>query len=592
MLMFKHFTGATVLISILLLQPVFVPEAMGEKMKDIRKLSQHFIDTTGDTSPWRFIPEDNIASISTSEHPGMLKIKEAGKGTDIKGILEEPINLAEYPPPWEFQMGLIQRVNMSKGSEEQANYAFGLNLVVTFSDPSTWPEDRTQRPPDTHELQLLVVHLGNFGENYRIGVPQVKHTPLNFYDPAPEVYMLYGRGDLAPSVNGNWNVPYVWVGIDEGTSAGSWRKLGGPASHDLRFRVSLTSRENISVGMGFSHHAGHRHRNFNTSEFGQITGIWEIGPIVSLDNWIPDVLAKELDLDGPPEWVPTLKSRSKTVWAEYGEDTLKPLDEIFGLRAPDPKFPCYVDYAMFFANGPDTIEQFSEDFNIPGFLADFKYYIEGNAFQETLSNPGYLTVTQYGDNAGWAMSPIARGWPKYAIDLSEKYHPPFEMEIAFISPSNDKPWNLWQNFGLRYEDDTYHGWQPGIKNIPGEGCKFFNTWANDPMVAGENTNVNLVFDPEIPEILASKPLYWVLQVMDNERVRVGFRTSPDEPWTFSKIFNSMETHEKKIAQLGYPALVSYQGDGSTAGWGIGNYPNYQQIKIDYWHYRYSLSDNE
>ncbi len=47
-------------------------------------------------------------------------------------------------------------------------------------------------------LQLFVVHLGNVGEIYRQGVPQVKATPLNQFDPSPEVFLVYGRGDLWP----------------------------------------------------------------------------------------------------------------------------------------------------------------------------------------------------------------------------------------------------------------------------------------------------------------------------------------------------------------------------------------------------------
>ena len=39
---------------------------------------------------------------------------------------------------------------------------------------------------------------------------------------------------------------------------------------------------------------------------------------------------------------------------------------------------------------------------------------------------------------------------------------------------------------------------------------------------------------------------------------------------------------KPIAKFQLPCLVSYILDGS----GVGNYPHYQQILIDYIHYRY------
>src|SRR5207247_2279076 len=130
----------------------------------IRKLSQHFTNPNGDLTPWIFVPQDNIKSLSTSENPGMLTIREAGRGKDIKGILKDPIRIDEYPLPWEFHLGLVQNYLAVKGlSEKQINYATGLNLAVTFSDPSKWPKNRTELPPDSHFIQLFVVHLGSVG---------------------------------------------------------------------------------------------------------------------------------------------------------------------------------------------------------------------------------------------------------------------------------------------------------------------------------------------------------------------------------------------------------------------------------------------
>ena len=109
--------------------------------KDIRALSQHFLDAGGKTAPWIFVPQENLASLSTSEHPGVVTIWEAGRGKDIKGILEKPIRIDDYPLPWDFHLGLVQNYQAMKGiSEGQINYAIGLNLVVTFSDPATGPK--------------------------------------------------------------------------------------------------------------------------------------------------------------------------------------------------------------------------------------------------------------------------------------------------------------------------------------------------------------------------------------------------------------------------------------------------------------------
>jgi len=112
-----------------------------------------------------FVPQDNIKRFTTEEHRGLATLWQAGQGMDVKGILKRPIKIDDYPLPWEFHLGLMQSFDamVSLGTKTQANYAIGLNVAVTFSDPETWPEDRTQRPPDTRSLQLLVAHLGNYG---------------------------------------------------------------------------------------------------------------------------------------------------------------------------------------------------------------------------------------------------------------------------------------------------------------------------------------------------------------------------------------------------------------------------------------------
>lgn len=226
-----------------------------KKRPDIRKLSQHFVDAKS-SEPWHFEPKSNIEEVSLSEHRGLVTIRESGKGQDIKGLLKSPIRLDEYPAPWEFHLGILQNHLGQKGlSEKQINYAIGLNLAVTFSDPKTWPKDRSKPPSDLKSLQLFVVHLGSIGENYRLGIPAVRRTPLNMGDHSPEVYMFYGRGDLAPSVNGNWKFGYSWVGPDP-NEAGTWSKRGGPADTMIRFRVSLLSPMSLQIGAGYGNHPG------------------------------------------------------------------------------------------------------------------------------------------------------------------------------------------------------------------------------------------------------------------------------------------------------------------------------------------------
>src|SRR5947207_6142014 len=124
------------------------------------------------------------------------------------------------------------------GGKPQANYAIGLNVAVTFSDPATWPRDRTRRPPDTHDFQLLVVHLGVTGEA-GVGLPQFVRDPY----PSGDSYWVWGRGDLDHKATGDWQVPSLWVG--DGS------KYAGPASQRLFFRCILDSPTSLSVGIRF-----------------------------------------------------------------------------------------------------------------------------------------------------------------------------------------------------------------------------------------------------------------------------------------------------------------------------------------------------
>lgn len=230
---------------------------------------------------------------------------------------------------------------------------------------------------------------------------------------------------------------------------------------------------------------------------------------------------------------------------------------------------------------------FSEDFDIPGFLGDQKYYVEGNALCETFSNPGYLTVTQYGNNGSWAMCPILS---EPSIDFSVR-KPPFEIELAFKSPDDTQPWNLWWNVGVFDEKGSFHYWQPGLQNVPGRGCRFFNQWSDDPVKTVRNPLLELEFDPPLPpSLLNSKPLSMLVQVPDETHLRIGFKARQGDRWVFSRAFDSAKSFGK-IAKFAYPALVSFQGGLlGTRGWGAGNYPGYQRFLIDHVRYRYGRSE--
>ena len=562
---------------------VLVNHTAAQRLPDIRKLSQHFIDAKN-TGSWQFGPRTNIKDLSLTEHRGLVTIHENGKGQDIKGLLKKPISLKDYPAPWEFHLGILQNHLAQKGlSEKQINYAIGLNLAVTFSDPKTWPKDRSKKPADLKSLQLFVVHLGSIGENYRLGIPAVRRSKLNMGDHSPEVYMFYGRGDLAPKLNGNWNFAYSWVGPDP-TDAGTWSKRGGPADRVIRFRVSMLNPTTLQIGAGYGVHPGWRMKTVSVSQFGPITGIWEIGPIVSLDRWIPDVLSKELKLDQPPVWLKSFANRQKVLGkASKAKQTLADINKTFKVQRPDPRFAYYIDYATFHANGPANLDHLSDEFNVPGFLADQKYYVEGNAICETYSNPGNLTVTLFGHNSSWAMCPILRAG---GVDFSIR-KPPFEIETSFVGPGDDAAWNLWWNVGMFDRKKKFHPWQPGLKFIPGKGVQFFDIFNVEPDQISRNKKMALTFPKGLPVLPPGKKTIGMkIQIPDANRVRIGFRVGKKSPWVFSSTYDAGEAFGG-IARFAYPCLVSFTGRGvGFKGWGSGNYPRFQRFKIDYLRFKY------
>ncbi len=317
----------------------------------IRELSRHFSEPDGPTDPWVFIPATNVKLLSTAQHPGLIAIYEAGQGEDIKGVLERPIKIDDYPTPWQFQCSWMQNFSATTGrTPTQVNYAIGMNVALTFSDPASWPEDRAQSPPDTHSVQLFAVHLGNYGE-VGLGLPQLK-TPTH---PSPETYLVYCRGDLvgdAPAAGdaetefdyaqqrhshaaaGDWQVPHIWIG--------DGARYGGPASNLLYFRAVIDSPTQISIGVKFDPSHGWNMRSIDVSRLGRITGIWEIGPIISGNRWIPDRLAPELGIKARPE-----------------------------VMLPDPAFDYLLDYCVFLGTNPMPFKHHGDEFNIPGYMGQW-----------------------------------------------------------------------------------------------------------------------------------------------------------------------------------------------------------------------------
>jgi hypothetical protein len=521
--------------------------------KRISKLNQHFNDPTRDTAPWTFIPASNLKSASTAEHPGLVTIYEAGQGRDLRGVLPAPIKLTDYPLPWEFQTSLVQSFNATAGvgAKTQINYAIGLNVVVTFSDPADWPTDRSQRPKDAREFQLLVVHLGCTGEA-GVGLPQFSR------EPHPENYLVWGRGDLGQTVMGDWQIPYVWIG--------DGAKYAGPASPQLFFRCVLLSPTQLSVGIKFDASHGWNMRTIDCSEWGPITGIWEIGPIISADRWIPDVLCRNLpQIKGPH---PLFLGNSDP---DHYELKMTPVAAPKP-EPPNPRYEYYVDYCVFFGAAPRPFEEFSDDFNIVGYLGQWQIQ-EQCTLVDTHSHPGYLMLKLLGPGLGTGFGAAGGS----SLKLSD-YKPPWEIEISLVAPDDTIPWNFWMNFVVLDQEGKNRGmWTPGVENVPGQ--KRHRVF--------RGASFQLEFDREVPEtILAHKPLIMLIQCIDSSHVRLGFKAKAPDAWHLSRIYDVTQVVGGPIGALAMHCWSTTTGKmyGAPAGG-----PMYQEFLVDYVHYRYGLS---
>jgi hypothetical protein len=508
-------------------------------------LSQHFNQPNASLEYWQFVPDVNVQSVDMEKHPGLTTIRENGLGQDIKGILSEAIPINKYPLPWEFQLCLPQNFNVLVGAAPgQLNTAIGLNVAVTFFDPSTWPQDRTSMPPNTHSYQLMDVHLGSAGND----LPQLVNNP-NIYrttdmDNSPEAYLVWGRGDLPLSNSdamGHWKVPYVWIG--------DGAKYAGPASSQIYYRCVVLDPTHLSVSIKFNASHGWHTRIIDCSRFGQIKGIWQIGPGFSGDRWIPDTLAPALGVSNTPVAVAT----------------------------PDPALSYHVDYCVFLNSPPIPFEQLSDDFNIPGYLGQW-ITKEQCAIMERYSNPGYMTWTLLGPSLPSGMAHVSGDLMNISL-----YPPPWEIEICVSAPDDGIPWNFYMNFAMRTNLGRGILWYPGVQNFPSQSKHSVT-----------NANFNVVFDPPAPEsILSHKPSYMLVQWIDLSHVRLAFKANAQDAWYFSQIFDYstiMHTSETISGNL-------IQSDWSTTSgseWGgLDGCPIYQKFMIDYVHYRYGLtSDNQ
>ena len=230
---------------------------------------------------------------------------------------------------------------------------------------------------------------------------------------------------------------------------------------------------------------------------------------------------------------------------------------------------------MFGGSTPIPFEQYSDDFSIPGYLG--KWQIQPQCtLAETYSHPGHLNFTLLGPGSGTGFCPVGGG----GLSLKD-YPPPWEIEIGLVPPNDDVPWNLMMNWWLEDKEGENVGrCQPGLWNDP--------RVSGHPQVLTKFANAEaFTFDPEIPaEVLASKPIYFLIQVLDSTHVRIGVRASRDGTWFLSNVFDCETLMDGPITLLGQHCWTVLNGRRWGAPPGA---PAFQQSLIDYVDYSYGVT---
>ena len=476
---------------------------------DIRDLSWHFLPSAG-MGPWTVTPAAGH-HISTTDHPGLLTLRLANANQEVKGLLPDPIRLSDYPPPWEFETNVIHSF-WGKTRPDDYNMAIGLNVAVTFSDPSTWPADRNQAPPDLRSFQLLIVHRGSrFKSN--------------------EEFILWGRGNLDPSgvLRGNWtNI--------QATKVGDGQKDYGPANTDAFLRFRITGSNSINFGWRALPDRAYTSRTITIpAQWGDITGIWEIGPIITNDAWMQQ---------------------------QWPGSAPMPADNDF-----------YVGHGEFrYAPPFPALDVISNDFNIPGTMGFFQTEFHGLA-AETYSNPGYVTFTMRGVN-NYTGGSSTEG-TRFNINT---YPLPWEIETCFIAPDDSVPWDFHMNWTVfDTAGNRMGGWRPGVVNVPGQGIKAGNVGAVGTGYGVSNLYIDTGFGPNYTtqppqSVLSSKPLYMLIRMVDNRHFQMGVKAQPEDEWIMTPLYESSFV----IGSFGENAFSFFQPLGA---------PAWQKLLIDYWHYR-------
>lgn len=290
--------------------------------------------------------------------------------------------------------------------------------------------------------------------------------------------------------------------------------------------------------------------------------------MISGDRWIPDQLCRAMShRRGPEPFLIGPRWKDNQVEHEW-TNIARPVPQ-----PPNKNVKYLIDYCVFGSAAPKDLSEFSDEFDIPGYLDQGRFQLYGSRI-DTHSHPGFLTVTKMGQS----LECFAWGTP-HAIDFQD-FPPPWEIEACILPPSDRWNWDFDLGFGLCTRDGKMlDSWYPGVRNLPVSGRREYFSLSG---------NVPITFDPPLDSTaIGGERIHVLVQFMDVRQVRVAFRARDTDPWRFSRPADFQKALGQAVQKLIFVAWNASCGDPPQGEY-VG-FPLYQQYRWDYIRFRYDLT---
>jgi hypothetical protein len=162
----------------------------------------------------------------------------------------------------------------------------------------------------------------------------------------------------------------------------------------------------------------------------------------------------------------------------------------------------------------------------------------------------------------------------------DDFPPPWEIEACVLPPGDAWNWDFDLGFAFCDGDGRQFGhWYPGIRNRPVSGRReYFSLTGGVPIDFARGLDADAI---------GGERIVMLVQFVDRQRVRLGFRSRETDPWTFSEPTNveaALGQPVEKLQFIAWNASCCEPPAGELVG-----FPLYQQYRWDYIRYRYGLT---